>query len=142
MNRTARLITGERGAITQATNDAYRDSGLFHILSISGLHMVIMAGAVFWVVRALLALIPFIALRFPIKKIAAVGATIAALGYLLISGSSPATVRSWITISMMFFAVLLDRPAVSLRNVAMSALMIMVVFPENLFDESYATARR
>ncbi len=131
------LITGERGAITQATNDAYRDSGLFHILSISGLHMVIMAGAVFWVVRALLALIPFIALRFPIKKIAAVSATIAALGYLLISGSSPATVRSWITISMMFFAVLMDRPAVSLRNVAMSALMIMVVFPENLFDVGF-----
>ena len=131
------LITGERGAITQATNDAYRDSGLFHILSISGLHMVIMAGAVFWVVRALLALAPFIALRFPIKKIAAVAATVAALGYLLISGSSPATVRSWITISMMFFAVLFDRPAVSLRNVALSALMIMVVFPENLFDVGF-----
>ena len=131
------LITGERGAISQATNDAYRDSGLFHILSISGLHMVIMAGAVFWVIRALLALVPFIALRYPIKKIAAVGATVAALGYLLISGSSPATVRSWITITMMFFAVLLDRPAVSLRNVAMSALMIMVVFPENLFDVGF-----
>lgn len=131
------LITGERGAISQATNDAYRDSGLFHILSISGLHMVIMAGAVFWVVRALLALVPLIALRYPIKKIAAVAATIAALGYLLISGSSPATVRSWITISMMFFAVLLDRPAVSLRNVALSALMILVVFPENLFDVGF-----
>ena len=130
------LITGERGGISQATNDAYRDSGLFHILSISGLHMVIMAGAVFWVVRAVLALVPWIALRMPIKKIAAVAATVAALGYLLISGASPATVRSWITISMMFFAVVMDRPALSLRNVALSALMIMVVFPENLFDES------
>jgi competence protein ComEC len=131
------LITGERGGISQATNDAYRDSGLFHILSISGLHMVIMAGAIFWVIRALLALIPPIALRLPIKKIAAVGATVAALGYLLISGSSPATVRSWITISIMFFAMLLDRPAVSLRNVALSALMILVVFPENLFDVGF-----
>ena len=131
------LITGERGGITQATNDAYRDSGLFHILSISGLHMVIMAGAIFWVIRASLALIPSIALRYPIKKIAAVGATVAALGYLLISGSSPATVRSWITISLMFFAMLLDRPAVSLRNVALSALMILVVFPETLFDVGF-----
>ena len=131
------LITGERGAISKATNDAYRDSGLFHILSISGLHMVIMAGAVFWVVRALLAMIPSIALRYPIKKLAAIAATLAALGYLLISGSSPATVRSWITISMMFFAIVMDRPAVSLRNVALSALMIMVVFPENLFDVGF-----
>jgi competence protein ComEC len=131
------LITGERGGISQATNDAYRDSGLFHILSISGLHMVIMAGAVFWVARVLLALVPWIALRLPIKKIAALAATIAALGYLLISGASPATVRSWITISMMFFAVLMDRPALSLRNVALSALAILVVFPENLFDVGF-----
>jgi competence protein ComEC len=128
------LITGERGGITQATNDAYRDSGLFHILSISGLHMVIMAGAIFWLMRFGLALWPRVALEYPIKKWAAAGATIAALGYLLISGSSPATVRSWITITVMFFAIILDRPAVALRNVALSALLILLVFPENLFD--------
>lgn len=131
------LITGERGAITRATNDAYRDSGLFHILSISGLHMVVMAGAIFWLVRVALAAIPAVALRYPIKKIAAVAATIAALGYLLISGSSPATVRSWITISMLFLAVVMDRPAIALRNVALSALMILVAFPENLFDVGF-----
>ncbi len=131
------LITGERGAITQATNNAYRDSGLFHILSISGLHMVVMAGAIFWLVRLILAAIPVIALKYPIKKIAAVAATLAALGYLLISGSSPATVRSWITISMMFLAVVLDRPAIALRNVALSALLILIAFPENLFDVGF-----
>ena len=76
------LISGERGGITQATNDAYRGSGLFHILSISGLHMVIMAGAVFYSVRLLLAAIPSIALRYPIKKWAAVAGIIGALGYL------------------------------------------------------------
>ena len=59
------LITGERGGITQATNDAYRDSGLFHILSISGLHMVIMAGAIFWLLRFCLALWPRVALEYP-----------------------------------------------------------------------------
>ena len=65
------LITGERGGISEATNAAYRDSGLFHILSISGLHMTIMAGAVFFALRFLLALVPAIALRYPIKKWAA-----------------------------------------------------------------------
>ena len=131
------LITGERGGITQATNDAYRDSGLFHILSISGLHMVVMAGAIFWLLRFCLALWPRVALDYPIKKWAAAGATVAALGYLLISGSSPATVRSWITITVMFFAMILDRPAIALRNVALSALLILLVFPENLFDVGF-----
>lgn len=131
------LITGERGGITDATNQAFRNSGLFHILSISGLHMVVMAGAVFGLVRFCLALVPPIALRFPIKKWAAVSALAGALAYLLISGSSPATVRSYIMISIMFFAVLLDRPALALRNVALAALAILVIYPESLLDAGF-----
>ena len=128
------LITGERGGITETTNQAFRDSGLFHILSISGLHMVIMAGAVFLSIRLLLAAIPSIALRYPIKKWAAAGAMLGALGYLLISGAAFATVRSYIMISIMFLAVLLDRPALALRNVALAALLILLLWPESLFD--------
>lgn len=131
------LITGERGGISEATNAAYRDSGLFHILSISGLHMTIMAGAIFFTLRFLLSCVPVIALNYPIKKWAAALATIAAFGYLLISGASFATVRSWFMISIMFLAVLLDRPAVALRNVAVSALVIMLVLPESLFDVGF-----
>lgn len=131
------LITGQRGGISDATNDAFRDSGLLHILSISGLHMVVMAGAVFMVVRFALALIPALALRFPIKKWAAAAAMLGALGYLLISGASFPTVRSWIMISIMFAAVMLDRPAVALRNVAVTALAILIVFPESLMDVSF-----
>ncbi|MEQ1693866.1 MAG: ComEC/Rec2 family competence protein, partial [Gemmatimonas sp.] len=131
------LITGERGGISEATNGAYRNSGLFHILSISGLHMTVMAGAVFLALRFLLAAIPAIALRYPIKKWAAAAATLAAFGYLLISGGSFATVRSWVTISIMFLAVLLDRPAIALRNVAVSALVILVVLPDSLLDVGF-----
>ncbi len=131
------LITGERGGISAATNGAYRDSGLFHILSISGLHMTIMAGAVFLALRLGLAAIPAIALRYPVKKIAAATATIAAFGYLLISGASFATVRAWVMISIMFFAVLLDRPALALRNVAVSAMIILIVLPDSLLDVGF-----
>lgn len=131
------LITGERGGITAETNAAYRDSGLFHILSISGLHMTIMAGAVFFAIRAALAAIPAIALRYPIKKWAAAAATLAALGYLLISGSAFATVRAWVMISIMFLAVLLDRPAIALRNVAVSALIILLILPDSLLDVGF-----
>lgn len=131
------LITGERGGISEATNDAFRDAGLYHILSISGLHMVIMAGAVFFVVRLALACFPSIALRYPIKKWAAAAAAIAALGYLLISGSAFATVRSYIMISIMFAAVLLDRPALAMRNIALAALVILVAYPESLLDVGF-----
>jgi len=131
------LITGERGGISEATNQAFRDSGLFHILSISGLHMVIMAGAVFFTIRLALAAVPAIALSYPIKKWAAIGAMAGALGYLLISGAAFATVRSYIMISIMFLAVLLDRPAVALRNVALAALAILLVWPESLFDPGF-----
>jgi competence protein ComEC len=131
------LITGERGGISEATNQAFRDSGLFHILSISGLHMVIMAGAVFLSIRLALAAIPAIALRFPIKKWAAAGAMLGAFGYLLISGAAFATVRSYIMISIMFLAVLLDRPAIALRNVALAALAILVLWPESLLDAGF-----
>ncbi len=131
------LITGERGGISAETNAAYRASGLFHILSISGLHMTIMAGAVFFALRLALAAIPSIALRYPVKKIAAATATVAAFGYLLLAGSSFATVRAWVMISIMFFAVLLDRPALALRNVAVSAMIILVVLPDSLLDVGF-----
>jgi competence protein ComEC len=133
----AALITGERGGISSQTNDAYRSSGLFHILSISGLHMVIMAGAVFFSVRLLLASIPAIALRYPIKKWAAVAGMVAALGYLAISGGAFATVRSALMILVIFGAVLLDRPALALRNVALSAFIILTLYPESLFDAGF-----
>lgn len=131
------LITGERGGISSATDEAFRDSGLVHILSISGLHMVIMAGAVFFSMRLVLAAIPAIALRYPIKKWAAAAAILGALGYLLISGNSFPTIRAWITITIAFGAIILDRPALALRNVALAALIVLALVPESLFDAGF-----
>lgn len=130
----AALVTGERGGISEATNDAYRASGLYHILSISGLHMTIFAGAVYWLARLLFAAVPALALTRPIKKWAAVLAGLAAVGYLLISGSQPATLRSAIMILIAFLAVIVDRPAIALRTVALSALVILALWPETLLD--------
>ncbi len=131
------LITGERGGISEATNDAYKDSGIVHILSISGFHMAIIAGSVFFIVRLVLAAFPSFALRHPIKKWAAVCAMLAAFAYLLGSGGAFATVRSAIMMSIMFLAVLLDRPALALRNVVLAATIILVLFPESLFDVGF-----
>lgn len=131
------LITGERGGISEATNTAFRDSGLLHVLSISGLHMAIMAGSVFYLVRLLLAAVPALALRHPIKKWAAGAAMLGAAAYLLVSGAAFPTVRSAIMISIMFLAVMLDRPALALRNVALAALLILLLFPESVLDVGF-----
>ncbi|MFV0298103.1 MAG: ComEC/Rec2 family competence protein, partial [Hyphomicrobiaceae bacterium] len=131
------LITGERGGISQETTDAYRKAGLVHILSISGLHMTVFAGSVFVMVRFLLALFPGLALRFPIKKWAAVAGLIGTVCYLLISGGSPPPVRSALMIGVMFIAILMDRPALALRNIAISALLILVIEPQSLIDVGF-----
>lgn len=133
----AALLTGERGAISGETNKTYRDSGLFHILSISGMHMAIMAGTLFLVARVMFAAVPGFALRYPVKKWSAVIAALSALGYLMISGAAFATVRSYIMISVLFFAVLIDRPALALYNIAVAATIILLLFPESVLDPGF-----
>jgi competence protein ComEC len=85
------LLTGHRDAISTPVNDAMFISGLGHVLSISGYHMAVVAGVVFFAVRALLALIPALTVGFPIKKWSAAAALAAAAFYLLLSGAEVAT---------------------------------------------------
>lgn len=131
------LITGERGGIPERVTEDMRDAGLAHVLAISGLHMVIMAGSVFWLVRALLAGVPALALRFPIKKWAAVAALLAATFYLVLSGAAVPTVRAYLMMGVVMVAILLDRPAITMRNVALAAFAILAFSPESLFDPSF-----
>jgi competence protein ComEC len=131
------VITGERAAIPKEMNTSLQISGLAHILSISGLHMTLVAGGVFWSVRAFLALFPFLALQFPIKKWAACAALFVGLIYMLLADSGSATERSYIMIAVMFFAMIVDRPAVSLRNLAISAILILLVTPEESLGASF-----
>lgn len=131
------LVTGDRGGIPQPVTQAMRDSGLAHIFAISGLHMAIMAGSVFFIARALLAGLPGLALRFAIKKWAAMIALIAATFYLALSGATVPTVRAYIMLSIVLIAVMADRPAISMRNVALAALAILVVAPQSLFEPSF-----
>src|SRR5262249_33711228 len=105
----AALIMGDQRGIAEDTQDDMRASGLGHILSISGLHLALVAGSVFWLIRALLALSPTLALNYPIKKWSAGVALGAATFYTGISGAEVATVRSWVMLSIMLVAILMDR---------------------------------
>lgn len=133
----AALVMGDQRGIAESTHEAMRASGLGHILSISGLHMALVAGSVFLLLRALLALSPTLALNYPIKKWAAAGAFLVATVYLGISGAEVATVRSYIMFAIMLAAVMLDRRALTLRNVALAAFVILVFSPESLLSISF-----
>jgi competence protein ComEC len=131
------LIMGERGSISEATQKALTNSGLAHVVSISGFHMALTAGSAFWLIRALLALFPALALRHPIKIWAAVAALLVASAYLVISGGAVTAVRSYIMVAIVFAAIILNRPAISLRNLAISAFLILAVTPESLADPGF-----
>ncbi|MGH6874025.1 MAG: ComEC/Rec2 family competence protein, partial [Aestuariivirgaceae bacterium] len=104
-------------------------SGLAHVVSISGLHMSLVAGGFFWIIRGVLALSEHLALRKPIKKWAAAAALLAGAIYLALSGCEVPTQRSYIMLAIMFAAVLVGRPALSLRNVALAAIFAMILDP-------------
>ncbi len=131
------LITGDRSGLDKELVGVLRSSGLAHLLAISGLHMALFAGGVFWIVRAILALNPMLAVTRPIKKYAALTAIGSGFFYLLISGMGVATQRAFIMISIMFIAVLVERPALTMRNVALAALVILLLRPESVMSVSF-----
>ncbi len=133
----AALIVGDRSGLSEATTQNLRDSGLAHLLAISGLHLGLMAGTFFFAMRFVLALIPPLALRYPIKKWAAVGALIVAFVYMLLAGATVPAQRAFLMIAIVFLAILIDRNAISLRLVAWAATVLLVLSPELLLSVSF-----
>jgi competence protein ComEC len=131
------LITGQRGGISEATREDMRVAGLAHLLAISGLHMGLVAGLLFFALRAALALLPGVALRYPIKKWAALGAALGGFVYLnLVGGAIPAQ-RAFLMVLVVLLAVLMERRALSLRLVAWAAAVILLLAPESLMSASF-----
>jgi competence protein ComEC len=131
------LLTGRRDAISENVNDAMFISGLGHVLSISGYHMAVVAGVVFFAVRALLALFPALTVGFPIKKWSAAAALVAAAFYLLLSGAEVATQRSFFMTAVVLIAVMVDRRAVTFRTLAVAAMIVLAIAPEALVHPSF-----
>ena len=131
------LITGKRDAISVPVNEAMYVSSLGHILSISGYHMAVVAGVVFFVIRAGLALVPHFASRHPIKKWAAFFALGMAAFYLILSGAEVATQRAFIMTAIVLIGVMCDRPALTLRTLAVAALAVLLIAPEAIVHPSF-----
>jgi competence protein ComEC len=131
------LITGKRGAISEEDKQAFRDSGLSHLLAIAGLHLGLVGAFVFFAVRGALAVIPAIALRYPIKKIAAGVALIALTCYLLISGAAIPTERAFVMNGIAFAAIMIDRLRISMRVCAIAAVVVLVMDPASIVGVSF-----
>lgn len=131
------ITTGDRSAMNRETVDALRGANLAHLLAISGLHMGLLTGFVFAALRYALALLPGLADRIAIRKVAAVVALQAGAFYLALSGGNVATERAFIMVAVMFGAVLMDRRALTLRAVAVAALAILLVQPESLTEPGF-----
>lgn len=131
------LLVGDRSGLSPTSVDQLRRSGLAHVLAISGLHMSLFAGSAFFATRLLLAALGTLALRWPVKKIAAVAGLAAAGFYLAISGAGTSTIRAFIMASVAFFAILVDRQAISMRNLALAALPILALTPESVLQPGF-----
>lgn len=133
----AAMTTGHEVWIADDDLSAMRDSGLAHILSISGLHMAVVGGFVFFGVRLLVAAWPWLALRVSGKKVAAVAGLVAVGSYLVLSGAPPPAERAAITASIAFIAVLLNRQAISMRALATAAILVLLMQPEAIVTPGF-----
>ncbi len=131
------LMTGLRGGITEAIWRDMQIAGIAHLLAISGLHLGLVAGTLFFGVRVALALVPPLALRVPTKKVAAGLALLGAFGYLLLSGATVPTQRAFIMTALMLLAVMVDRNPFSMRTIAWAALVVLLCQPESLLGASF-----
>ncbi len=133
----AAMITGEKTLLNNNDQETLRSVGLAHLLAISGLHMGLAAGIFFYIIKTLLTFIEFVAIRVYVSKIAAIGAIFGATGYLLLSGASIATQRAYIMALISLIAILLDRPALSLRNVSVAMILVVAIKPETVVSPGF-----
>jgi len=133
----AALITGYRSLIPDPVLNAFRDAGLAHLLAISGLHIGLAAGIVFFGARRVLSLYPPLAQRLPVKKAAALLALLAAFGYALMAGATVPTQRAFLIAAMVLVAVMVDRRGISLRMLAWGATVVLLIQPESLLGPSF-----
>jgi competence protein ComEC len=133
----AAFASGDRGGIAPEDEDAMRDSGLTHLLSISGLHITAVVAATLFATLRLLALSPMLALRYPLPLIAAGMGALAGIGYTLLTGAEVPTIRSCIAALLVLAGLAIGREAITLRLVATGALIILLLWPESLIGPSF-----
>ena len=133
----AAFASGDRGAIGEEDEEAMRDAGLTHLLSISGLHVSAVIAGTYLLAIKLLALWPWLTLRVRLPVGAAAIAALAGIGYTLLTGAQVPTVRSCVAAMLVLGALAMGREALSLRMVAVAACFVLLLWPETLAGPSF-----
>ena len=131
------LANGDQNAIAEEDAEAMRRSGLAHLLSVSGLHITAVIGAAMLLTLKLLALSSTVALRFNLILVAAGVGAFAGIGYTLLTGAQVPTIRSCIAALLVLAGLALGRDAISLRLIAVGALVVLLFRPEVLTGASF-----
>ncbi len=133
----AAFVTGDAGGVPDQVRQDMTDAGLAHIISISGLHIAVVIAVAMVIVRRTLTLIPWIALRWPVRLISAGTAALVGIGYTLLAGSQIPTVRSVAAALLVLVGLMAGRAAISLRGIATGAFFILLFRPEALLGPSF-----
>ncbi len=133
----AAFASGDRGGIAKADEDAMRDSGLTHLLSVSGLHVSAVIGITYFLAMRLLALWPWLVLRVRLPLVAAGAGAFSAIAYTLLTGAQVPTVRSCVGALLILAALVIGREALSLRLIAVAAFAVMLIWPETVVGPSF-----
>jgi competence protein ComEC len=133
----AAMVTGKRDLLSDKARQLIREAGIFHIITISGVQMTLVAGMIFWVLRCLLALSTALALHYPIKKWAAGAAMLGAIAYDIATGSRVGTERALFMTLIVLSAVIFDRRAFTMRNLAYAAFAVIAFEPEAILGASF-----
>jgi competence protein ComEC len=133
----AAMVTGKRDLLSESAKDLIRRAGIFHIVTISGVQMTLVAGIFFVGLRRVMAMSQTLALNYPIKKWAAALAMVGAVLYDIGAGSRVGTERALAMTLIMLAAALFDRPSLSMRNLALAAFFIIAFQPEAILGASF-----
>lgn len=133
----AAFASGDRGAIAEADDQAMRDAGLTHLLSVSGLHVSAVVAAGYVLALRLLALIPWLALRVRLPLVAAGTGALAGIAYTLLTGAAVPTIRSCIGALLVLAALAIGREPLSMRMIAVAAFVVLLLWPEALVGPSF-----
>ncbi len=133
----AALTSGDRSFMPQADVEALRNSGLAHLLAISGLHLGLVGGLVYFALRRSLSAWEWFALRVPVQKPAALVAILSTFVYLMLSGASISTQRAFIMAAVFFGAILLDRAPISIRSFSVAMGAVIVLQPHSVMSPGF-----
>lgn len=124
------LLLGQRGGLKDPLRRAFSELGAAHLLAISGLHLALVWGLGFFLLRYGLALWPRLALNWSLPKVAAAGALIPAAAYALLAGAGTPALRALIMLTVLVLALLLDRAHRPSGALALAALVITIIWPQ------------